>query len=182
MLTQLTNKPAQDFANQVGEPFQKAPHLPQGILDFLVGIAHWLVGLGGALTLLGALQTLMVAIGISQAGHFFDLFVVINPVYWWISSLISLASGALMLMAFKPLQNREFTGWMYLFWVQMLMIAEMLVGVIFVGSSIVGLVIGTLIGLYMLYEFKPYYHSNSVVARADKTATAIKKTKSKKSN
>jgi hypothetical protein len=157
MLKQLTSPQAKKLAEQVGEPFKKAPHLPESVTEFLVKITPYLAIIGGVLTVLGALQTLSIPMGWSTTSRFLQMFGVVNPVYWWIIGLISLASGALLIMAYQPLKDRKFAGWMYMFWLEVLSIIQMLVGVVMVGTSVVGAVLAILIGFYILYEVKPHY-------------------------
>jgi hypothetical protein len=155
MLEQLTSPQAMKLIAQVEQPFKGLPHLPKGLVDFLVGIAPWLVGLGGVLSIIGGLSLLGNTSGM-QSNMWMQL-AGISPAYFLLSGVISLVSGALMLMAFKPLKNKELKGWVYMFWLELINVVQMAVGVAFGASSIVGMVIGLAIGFYILFELKPSY-------------------------
>jgi hypothetical protein len=165
MLDQLTGSEARKLAEQIGEPFKKAPHLPKGFMEFLVKVIPYLAVVGGVLTLLGALQTLSIPLGFSAANSFLQMYVGINPLYWWVTGILSLISGLIMIMAYKPLKARKFEGWMLMFWGNIISLIQMVAGVLMVGTSVIGVVLGLLIGFYVLYEFKPYYGSMAKSAK-----------------
>lgn len=155
MLEQLTGPAAMKLISQVEQPFKGLPHLPKGLVDFLVGIAPWLVGLGGILSILAALSSFGAATGV-QSSVWMQL-AGVSPVYFVLTGVVELVSGALMLMAFNPLKAKQLKGWVYMFWLQLINIAQMVIGIAFASSSIIGLVIGVAIGMYFLFELKPAY-------------------------
>lgn len=168
MLEQLTGPQAMKFISQVEQPFKGLPHLPKGLIDFLVGVAPWLVGLGGVLSLLGALSSFGAASGLQSANVWMRYVAGISPVYFLLTGVVEIVSGVLMLMAFKPLKNKELKGWIYMFWLQVISLAQMVIGIAFASSSLVSLVIGLAIGLYILFELKPAYSGAKEVKTAVK--------------
>lgn len=157
LLDKLSGKDAMKFIAMVEQPFKNVPHLPKGLMEFLVGLAPWLAGLGGIMSIVGALQLANTAMNPTKYVGIFSDLIGIDPTYYWISAVISFLSGVLLLMAFKPLKARAQKGWIYMFWVNMLNIIQSVAGVVLISSSIVGTLIGVVIGLYILFEFKPYY-------------------------
>jgi hypothetical protein len=165
MFDKLTNKEAMDFIAKVGEPFKTLPHLPKGLVEFFVKAAPWLAAIGAVLNLIGG-----VVIGlIGTLGSLFTL----NPIVIIATvalGVIALASSILLFSAFKPLSDREMKGWVFLFWVEMLNIASAIISLVAYGTNgIIGTIIGTLVGLYFLYEMKPFFgKAQAVVEKAKK--------------
>jgi hypothetical protein len=157
LLDNLTGKEAMNLIATVEQPFKNVPHLPKGLMDFLVKIVPWLAGLGGIMNIVSALEMFNNAVNPRSTFSLLADLVSVNPTYYWVAGVLSLLSGALLLMAFKPLQARAFKGWVYLFWVNMLGIAMSVASIFLISGSWVGTVVGILIGLYILFEFKPYY-------------------------
>ncbi len=157
MLEQLTGPQAMNLISQIEKPFKGLPHLPKGLIDFLVGIAPWLVGIGGILSILAALSSFGVATGMQSANVWMRYVAGISPIYFVLTGVFELVMGGLMLMAFNPLKNKMMKGWVYMLWLQLLSIAQMVVGVFFASSGLVSLVISVAIGLYVLFEVKPAY-------------------------
>lgn len=155
-LDTLTNAKARELVAKVEEPFVKLPHLPQGLINFLVAIAPWLVGLGGLFALFGGISSILGSNSLAMMGWVTPL-IQINPAYFILSGIVSILVGVLELLAFSPLREKKLEGWMYLFWASVLGIVQSLIGLAFGFSNIIGLVIGTLIGFYILFELKKEY-------------------------
>jgi hypothetical protein len=143
-LDRLTDAEAMKFINQVAEPFKSLPHLPKGVTEFLVKIIPWLA-------LLGFFGSLIVILGALPAAAF-------GSIYWVISLVVNAITAYLLFSSFTPLKNRELKGWIYLFWIQVMGLVGNLVGLL-VGSysSVIGVAIGFLIGMYLLFEIRPFY-------------------------
>jgi hypothetical protein len=154
MLTQLTDQKAMEMADKVGKVFEGVPHLPKGLVDFLVKITPWLVVLGGVLSVLGGLSSIL-GNGLNQA--LFTNYLGLNRTYFIITGIFSLVLGGLYLMAFKPLKDLKKEGWMYLFWAQVVGVVQSVVMMVYVGGGFLGTVIGLMIGFYLLYEVKKSY-------------------------
>lgn len=136
-ISQLTDKQAQDFANSVGDLFKSAPHLPKEWITFLVKIVP-------PFTIIGAVLMLLSALSAGFAG-----------VLGLVSILVSLGSAALLFSAYKPLQEKKFEGWMYLFWANVLAAAESVVMILLTGTFFG--IIGLIVGFYILFELRPSY-------------------------
>ncbi len=153
VLDNLTNAEAMKFIDQVGEPFKTVPHLPKNIVDIFVKLAPWGAILGAVLGVLGGLSIFTLGL----AGSALTL----NPLFMvgtLIEAVIMLVRAVLLFMAFKPLQDQQMKGWIYIFWSMMLSVVSM-VAFLIDGhiASIVGTVIGVLIGLYVLFEMRSSY-------------------------
>lgn len=153
ILDKLTNPEAMKFIDQVGDPFKTLPHLPKNITEIFVQLSPWLAILGAIFGLIGGpLVALFGTLGSVVA---------LNPLLMIatiVSAIVIIANSILLFMAFKPLQNRETKGWIYLFWSQMLSIVNMVFSL--VGgqyTSIITTIISVLIGLYVLFEMRPFF-------------------------
>lgn len=141
---------SKNWQDMMEEWFSKLPNLPKGGRDVLVKVAPWvslvfgilgvLVGLGG----LGILSVLspMMLLGSGVSATTGGL----------LSVAISLVSSALMLVAFPGLKARKMQGWNMLFWSEVAALVSSLVAL-----SIVGGLVGAVIGFYLLYQIKSYY-------------------------
>ncbi len=146
----LTDKKAQDFASKVGEIFKSVPHLPKSWVDFLVKIVPILALIGAVLSLfagpvLGFLSVLSL--------------LTLNPVLVLsvlVAAILSLVTACLLFLAYKPLKERKYDGWMFLFWCQILGAVQSLFHILFREQAITSL-IGILVGFYILYEMRPRY-------------------------
>ncbi len=144
ILDKLTDAESMKFIDQVADPFKTLPHLPKNITEILVQISPWLVLLGLIAEVLGVVNALS--------------WMAANPVFSLIALVISAVSAFLMYSAFTPLKNREMKGWILLFWINLLSAAGSVVSAIGGNfSSIVGGVVGILIGLYVLFEMRSFY-------------------------
>jgi hypothetical protein len=136
------------------------PSLPAALKELLVTFAPWLALLGGVIGLMvfvpGVLLLLVLSPFAGAAGGGLD----------YVSTIIHLilsAVGAVMsLMAFSGLRNRTLGGWTMAFWATA---AYVVAGLVPIGiGSLIGTIISGAIGLYVLFQTKPYY-DGTVVAR-----------------
>ena len=133
--------------------YAKLPSLPKGGVELIVNFAPWLALIFGVLAVLtgvaafGFLSVLSPFAMVAGAGSY----AVLGMVY----GVLLLAQGVLELLAFPSLKARKVRGWNLMFYSLVLG----LVGSIFTlsVSSIVGGVLGVLIGYYFLYQVKSYY-------------------------
>ncbi|MFH1561401.1 MAG: hypothetical protein ABID04_02365 [Patescibacteria group bacterium] len=146
-------KEVKKVIDELEKLFSKLPHLPKGLVNFLVSVLPWLALLGGLFSVAGSLSLI--------AGNHMAQFVTswsgINPVYFRVAGVFQLLTGVLLFLAFKPLKSKDFAGWMYLFWVMVLGLVSSVTGFLFSAGSVVSLVIGLAIQLYFLFELKPEY-------------------------
>lgn len=139
-----------NWQDMLEEWFMKLPSLPKGGREVLVKVAPWialvfgvlgvLVGLGGLgiLSVLSPLMLLGSGVGATSGSL--------------LSVAISLVSSVLMLVAFPGLKARKMQGWTMLFWSEVAALLSSLVAL-----SIVGGLVGAVIGFYLLYQIKSYY-------------------------
>ena len=129
------------------------PSLPRSISDILVKFGPWLSLIGGILMLLvtvpGTLFLLalspLAAMGGGSLGY-----------VGLILDLIISAVGAVMsILAFRGLRARTLGGWTLLFWATILYAVAGLLPLSI--SGIIGAVLSAAIGLYILFQVKPYY-------------------------
>jgi hypothetical protein len=133
---------------------KKAPfQLPKSVKDILVSLAPWLALIGGILGVLGALAIfglgsvfgpLALYGGVAYAGTYYTTFL--------ISSIVLGVSGVIDLLAFPGLQKRSIKGWRLLFYGELIWAVATLV-----KFDLVGLIIGGLIGFYLLFQVREYY-------------------------
>jgi len=161
----LTDRQSMDLIAKMEDAFKSLPHLPKGLVEFLVKIAPWLTIIFAIIIVvfgpLGALAALISLLAL-------------NPVFALVSlvtMVIAILTAILYFMAFKPLQARALKGWIYLFWAEMLSVVSAVLGLLS-GSFSIGTIIGILIGFYVLFEMKPFYSGSPLnkVAEAIETA------------
>ncbi|MBD3279467.1 MAG: hypothetical protein GF390_02020 [Candidatus Pacebacteria bacterium] len=159
---QLMCPQVMEVVAKIEDSLKSVPHLPEGLTKFLVKIAPWLALLGGIGGILGGLSTLTMRGQMNQTGvgvmaEVMAQLADISPAYFILTGLISIASGVLLLLAFKPLREKKLLGWVYLFWNMVLSVVQSVLGVVMAYGSVVGAVIGLLIGVYILFEVKPHF-------------------------
>lgn len=135
----LTNKKIINLIDQVGEYFKDLPHLPENIKNFLIKIAPFLALIGGILSLVSALT-------------FFSGFIFYLPNL--LTSILDLASAVFLLMAFKPLKEGNFLGWLYLYYSTLVSLIAGFIGVSYAPMSLIWTLIWLVIDLYLLYEIR----------------------------
>ncbi len=152
MFDKLTSHEAMDFVKKIEDPFKSLPHLPKGLVEFLVKLAPWLAILGA---ILGLVAGPLVAI----AGSLGTLFSLSPSILIWtiVTVVLTLLNSVLLFMAFTPLKERAMKGWMLLFWSNVIGIVEGVVGLFWSQSSLISTILGIVIGLYILFEMKPFY-------------------------
>ncbi len=149
---------------------KKAPfQLPANAREGLVKAMPWLTLLGGVVMLWGAwaLWQLVgwandVATVTNQFSQYYGVGYV-APVgmapLLWVSLAVLVVEAVLFFMAFPALQARKKSGWNLLFWVSLLNAAEAVVQAVGYTNfgSLIGALIGSVIGLYLLFQIRSYY-------------------------
>lgn len=125
--------------------FKKAPALPANAKDTLVKITPWIALIFGILGILAGLG----AVGVSPVVVFGG---VRNSMIVLLSGVLTIASSALMLMAYPKVKALKLSGWTFLFWSSVVS----LIGSLIIGS-IVSAIIWGLIEFYLLFQIKSYY-------------------------
>jgi hypothetical protein len=148
------------FVKPLEDAYAKAPELPTGVKDFIVMVAPWAALILGVLSVLGFAVSLL---GLGALGVLAPLAggtAVDFAGIGLITTVLGLASGVLLLLAFRPLQRRQLRGWNLLFWVLVVgLVSSAIVNTLFylsLGGLAVALV-WFLIELYFLFQVKSYY-------------------------
>jgi len=152
----LTDPAAQKFIDQIGQPFKNVPHLPKDIVDFLVVITPWLALIGGVSSILGAISTASSGSALNRMGAIVGVHTGFSG-YMLVTAIFALIIAALLLMAFSLLKKKAKTGWTYLFWTNVVGIIQSIVYLILWQSGIVSMILGAIIGFYILFEIRPQY-------------------------
>jgi hypothetical protein len=156
-MDKLTGKEAQGFVGKFEALFKGLPHLPKGIVDFIVSISPWLAGLGGIGAVYGGLTGLFFSQRRGAMWQYVRAYSGIGNGYFVATSIFSLLTGALLLMAFTPLKNRKLSGWMFLFWANILGLIQSAVSLVFGYGGLVGMLVSAAFGFYVLFEVKKSY-------------------------
>lgn len=130
--------------------FAKLPHLPQSAHRIVVKLTPWANLLGLLLALpaifsligLGALAGPLMSMGGSWA------------YYYGYGVIFAIALTILHGLAAKPLFDHKASGWQYLYYSILVAGLESLL-----MGDIVGLIIGTGISLYLLFEVRPAFRA-----------------------
>jgi hypothetical protein len=133
---------------------KKAPQLPETWKKFLVKIAPYLAIVGVVLGVLGVLALLGIGIfvvplgtvgGILSGRPFLGLGYLLNVIFLGVTVVLE---G----LAITGLFSRAKKGWNFLYW-------GVLVGAVqnILTVNVAGLIIGTLLSLYVLFQVKEYY-------------------------
>lgn len=133
---------------------EKAPSLPKNWKDFLVKIVPYLAIIG---VILGV-PTVLVLLGLNTVGLPFLMVggaMTGRPflgVSYLVANLFFIATLVLQALAISPLFKRQEKGWRYLYY------AALVGGVAsLIRFDLVGLIIGTGLPLYLLFQVKEYY-------------------------
>ena len=124
---------------------EKAPKMPVGLKDFIVKVAPWLSIIG----LVFSLPAILVLIGISSfipAGYGMYLGNSTVVVIFAIASVVLYAS------AIPGLFKKTIAGWNFIFYATAINLIWSLV-----TGDIVNLIIGALIGFWILFQIRSYY-------------------------
>jgi len=134
--------------------FEKTPHLPNNARESIVKVAPWIaliVGIFGLFSVFPILSSVFMLASLPYARMMGG---------WYPAILVSLAflvvGSVIDLLAFKPLSDRRKKGWNLLFYGTCLGFVSTLVDM-FSGSPSLSGVVGTLIGLWLLFEIRGLY-------------------------
>lgn len=128
---------------------KKAPSLPEGIKEAIVKFGPWIV-------LILLIMTLPVILAVFGLGALILPFSVVGGAGFGLTYLLSLGLTIVMLvleaMAIPGLFKRQMKAWKLLYYAT-------LVGAVqnVVSFNLGGLIIGTLLGLYILFQIRSYY-------------------------
>lgn len=176
----------QQLEKPLDDSFKKLPQLPENARKGLATALPWLTLAGGVLSLLGAWYLYQAVTWVDQwAGYANSLYGAAGytaPVTGvgamaWIGLIILVAQAVLFFVAFPALRTFKKSGWNLLLWVALVsvvysVVVNVLSGYFNVGQLIFSL-LGAAIGLYLLFQVRPYYTAagSAAPAVAHKTAT-----------
>ena len=135
---------------EMRDVFAKFPAFPESLVELLVTIAPWLAIIGAILGILGFLSLVGVgsfvsvaSIGVGAYGSTWQM---------WVSILGLGIAAVIYLLAFTPLRARRQRGWELLYYAFLLNLFINLI-----TFSIFSLIIGFLIGGWILFQMRPKY-------------------------
>lgn len=147
--------------SKIAEMHKGLPHLPLGFRAWLTENIWWLAIIGLVLTLIGVLTSLQ---ALSTLNMYSGLAASYGVVYAqsqtviWVTIAGLIVEAVLLGMAISPLKAKLEKGWRLLFILSLLSIVVSVLSVVLGGgyyaSSLVGLVIGTAISWYLLFEIR----------------------------
>jgi hypothetical protein len=130
--------------------FKKAPALPAGLKELIVKFAPWLI----LISLILLLPAILAALGLSAlflpASYLGGVGFGLN---YTIAMIISIGTIILEVMALPGLFKRQLSAWRLVFYATLVSALASLIQL-----NLVGLIVGTAIGLYLLFQVKSYYH------------------------
>lgn len=133
---------------------EKAPALPANIKELIVKFGPYLIIISlifVAMAILAVLPLIFTSMGlVNMMGGYYPLY---SPFYVWASLLFGIAAGILQLMALPGLFKRSMKSWTLLFYGLLVSLVGMLV-----HMDLVSFVIAGLIGFYILFQIRSYYH------------------------
>lgn len=136
---------------------KKAPPLPKGVKEFLVAVAPWAVLLVTVLSVpaflgLVGLSAVMPAVryGWGMMGSGFGMMG--RSGFFFVESAFLVAKIVLYVLALPGLFKRLNSGWKYMYYATLLNVVKDVLNLDFIG-----LVIGSLIALYVLFQVRSYY-------------------------
>lgn len=133
--------------------FDKAPALPANVREVIVNITPYIALIFGVLGVCGALAGVGLLSAFAPLAMFGGVSGMSSYGGSFVAAVIWLVSSALLLAAFPGTRAKKMSGWTLLFWSEVVS----LVGSV-VALSIVSGLIGALIGFYLLFQIKSYYH------------------------
>lgn len=129
----------------------KAPALPDNIKDLIVKVAPYLTILGAIMTL----QALMATWKIYTAAASFPWMAAqVTSTSFYLSVGYSILTAVLQGLAVPGLLARRKQGWTWLYYVVLVNAVYLLL-----SMNLVGMVVSTLIGFYLLFQIRPRYRS-----------------------
>ena len=169
----LFNKQIQDLAKKGESLLKDLPHLPKNWVKNIVKILPYLVLIGGIVSLITGLQSLF---AFNRNRDWVMHWMQISRTYYYVTAGFSILLALLYLMAYKPTKNKEYEGWLLLFWASVLSLVQSIVLIIFGWGNLFGSLIGAAIGFYLLYEIRSEYLAKAK-PETSKSPDKAKKTK-----
>ncbi len=141
----MAEKKETDYIKMLEDLFAKAPALPKNIQEVLVQITPIFALIFGILGIIAGLSWFGSAPIIAFIG--------VRPGFLTLlTGVLTIAASVILLLAYSKVKARKMEGWRLLFWSEVVNLLSSLV----VGG-IVSVIIGALIGFYLLFQIKSYY-------------------------
>ncbi len=125
--------------------------LPEKAKETIVKIAPWVVLIVIFLSLPAVFAILGLGSFVTGLGGFSSRY--------YLGVVVLIVQVILMIMAFGPLQKREFKGWRYVYYSDLVSVVYALFSSYNLGSFIWSL-LGSAIGLYILFQVKSHYRTS----------------------
>lgn len=153
------------FEDSLNELFvKKAPAVPEGVKKFIVEYVPYLSIFGGFLSILSAYWLWQWAHAVSYLTTYYGISTPATDrmdIFVWLSLIVVIGQAIIYIRAYSPLKRRSKTGWNLLFYASLLYVLYALISV-FINSygsfgNFIGSLIGTTIGLYLLFQIRSSY-------------------------
>lgn len=142
-----------NVVNTMGEWFDKFPALPKKWQETLARIAPVLAIIFGILGIIVAIAGLGLLTATSPLSFLGGASTVSSYGTGILATIIYLVASVLLLAAYPGLKAKKYKGWNLLFWSE----AVNLIGGIVAMTSLVSVVIGALIGFYLVFQIRSYF-------------------------
>ena len=157
----------QQLEKPLENAFKSVPPLPENARKGLATALPWLALLGGVLSLVGAWNLYrLTTIADQYLSGIYNAFGYTAPLAGvtataWVAIIVLVVQAVMLLVAFPALRANKKSGWNLVFWADLLMVVYTVVtdlfsGYVNIGSFIVYL-LGTAVGLYLLFQVRPYF-------------------------
>jgi preprotein translocase subunit SecG len=142
---------------------KKAPQLPTGAKEIIVKFGPYVAIIGLIVAGLGILAIIPFLLGTSMMGAYgaYGAAYAMSSTTIWLALIFGIASLVLEIMALPGLFKRNITGWTFIFYAELVALVHSLV-----SFNFVGLVIGAVIGFYILFQVRPYYTGAASISEA----------------
>ncbi len=147
-------KPVDDLIPTLEDIFlKKAPVLPKGFVDFIVGVLPILTLIIAVFSLVAVLGFVGVVTGVHIMYSALSFGLGQSTIFLLVDTLLMLFITYLSFKAYKPLSKKQKKGWYLMYYVTML-------GLVFdiVMFDWVNLIISGLVGFYLLFQIKERYN------------------------
>lgn len=135
--------------------FSKLPNLPSQFTQTVVSFSPYILLVGGILEVFTSGIFSLLGTGMP----FFNTANKATGINYILSTVFSLLVGTIMMVAYKPLENRSIGGWRLLFYLNLIVFFESVFALLLgYAGDIVGTGVLFLIGFYLLFQVKKYYH------------------------
>lgn len=150
----LYSQQIKDLAEKGENLLKDLPHLPKSWVKNIVKILPYLVLIGGIFSLIYGLQSLF---SFNRNRAWVMHWLQISRAYYYVTAGFNIALAILYLMAYKLVKNKEYEGWLLLFWTIIISLIQGIVLLIMGWGGLIGSVIAALIGFYLIYEIRPEF-------------------------